>query len=160
MEQHGAFSLIALQSMDIDYKWGSAKSLSALWPCPRCAFFLHFMFAQPIHKRRPDLPNQIEIQRAEKGTRVLHDHNPHSTTFMPTLTHPAELVQESLVLFREFLDSPCLLTVGFPQVNLLPLQLILQLLHVAFQFRHPSFPFSFLVLKPPPQLVLLLFQVL
>lgn len=82
----------------------------------------------------------------------------HNVT--PTLTHPAELVQESLVLFGEFLDSPCLLTVGFPQVNLLPLQLILQLLHVAFQLRHPSFPFSFLVLKPPPQLMLLLLQVL
>lgn len=75
-------------------------------------------------------------------------------------THPAELVQESLVLFGEFLDSPCLLAVSFPQVNLLPLQLILQLFHIAFQFRHPSFPFSFSVLKSPPQFMFLLFQVL
>lgn len=76
------------------------------------------------------------------------------------LTHPAELVQESLVLLGEFLDSARLLAVGFAQVHLLLLQLVLQLLHVALQFRHPSFPLSLLVLKPPPQFVFLLFQVL
>lgn len=76
------------------------------------------------------------------------------------LTHPAELVQESLVLLGEFLDSTRLLPVGFTQVDLLLLQLVLQLLHVALQFRHPSFPLPLLVLKSPPQFVFLLFQVL
>lgn len=76
------------------------------------------------------------------------------------LTHPAELVQESLVLLREFLDSARLLPVSFAQVDLLLLQLVLQLLHITLQFRHPSFPLSFLVLKSPPQFVFLLFQVL
>lgn len=76
------------------------------------------------------------------------------------LTHPAELVQESLVLLGEFLDSTRLLAVGFAQVHLLLLQLVLQLLHVALQLRHPSFPLALLVLKSPPQFVFLLFQVL
>lgn len=76
------------------------------------------------------------------------------------LRRPAELVQESLVLLREFLDSTRFLPVGFTQVDLLLLQLVLQLLHVALQFRYPSFPLSFLVLKSPPQFVFLLFQVL
>lgn len=76
------------------------------------------------------------------------------------LTHPAELVQESLVLLGEFLDSARLLAVGFAQVDLLLLQLVLQLLHVALQFRHSPFPLALLVLKPPPQFVLLLLQVL
>lgn len=81
-------------------------------------------------------------------------------TFSLEAPHPAELLQQPVVLLREFADGLCLVPVGLPQLDLVALQLALQMLDVRLQLGDAAFPLPLSALKTPTQLVLLLLQVL
>lgn len=84
---------------------------------------------------------------------------PNRKTF-PTAPHPAELLQQPVVLLREFADGLCLVPVGLPQLDLVALQLALQMLDVRLQLGDAALPLPLSTLETPTQLVLLLLQVL
>lgn len=75
-------------------------------------------------------------------------------------THPAELLQQPVVLLRELAHGLGLVPVGLPQLDLLALQLTLQMLDVRLQLGHSALPLPLSALQTPTQLVLLLLQVL
>lgn len=75
-------------------------------------------------------------------------------------THPAELLQQPVVLLGELAHGPGLVPVGLPQLDLLALQLALQMLDVRLQLGHAALPLPLSALQTPTQLVLLLLQVL
>lgn len=74
--------------------------------------------------------------------------------------HPAELLQQPVVLLGELADGLGLVPVGLPQLDLVALQLALQMLDVRLQLGHASLPLPLSALQTPTQLVLLLLQVL
>lgn len=84
----------------------------------------------------------------------------HQKTFSSEAPHPAELLQQPVVLLREFTDGLCLVPVGLPQLDLVALQLALQMLDVRLQLGDAAFPLPLSTLETPTQLVLLLLQVL
>lgn len=75
-------------------------------------------------------------------------------------THPAELLQQPVVLLGELAHGLGLVPVGLPQLHLLALQLALQMLDVRLQLGHAALPLALSALQAPTQLVLLLLQVL
>lgn len=79
---------------------------------------------------------------------------------MDTPPHPTELLQQSVILFRELADGLCLVPVCLPQLDLVALQLILQMLNVRLQLSHTALPFTLSTFEAPSQLVLLLLQML
>lgn len=81
-------------------------------------------------------------------------------TFSLEAPHPAELLQQPVVLLREFADGLCLVPVRLPQLDLVALQLALQMLDVRLQLGDAAFPLPLSTLETPTQLVLLLLQVL
>lgn len=85
---------------------------------------------------------------------------PIKKTFSLEAPHPAELLQQPVVLLGEFADGLCLVPVGLPQLDLVALQLALQMLDVRLQLGDAAFPLPLSTLKTPTQLVLLLLQVL
>lgn len=91
---------------------------------------------------------------------MTHGPKPCTRTRVDRVSHPAELLQQSVVLFGELADCLGLVSVGLPQLDLVELQLTLQLLDVRLQVRHAAFPLPLSTLQPPPQLMLLLLQVL
>lgn len=80
--------------------------------------------------------------------------------FSSEAAHPAELLQQPVVLLRELADGLGLVPVGLPQLDLLALQLALQMLDVRLQLGHAALPLPLSTLQTPTQLVLLLLQVL
>lgn len=91
----------------------------------------------------------------------MHQHRVERThTHTPAAAHPAELLQQSMVLLRELADGPGLVSVSLPQLDLVALQLALQLLDVRLQLGHAALPLALSTLQTPTQFVLLLCQVL